>query len=119
MRLGAEQSDSDDDLLDAQHSNVNERRHTPLPQILDHDDEALLDSSGEPFDSSVQPSIKFRYHYPTFRYSVIFRTIVFLSSLITITLWLSGDYCFIYEIIVQTFFKFIIVTVFMYLFLIC
>jgi len=90
MRLGAEQSDSDDDLLDAQHSNVNERRHTPLPQILDHDDEALLDSSGEPFDSSVQPSIKFRYHYPTFRYSVIFRTIVFLSSLITITLWLSG-----------------------------
>ena len=63
----------------------------------DKDDE-LLDSNKDS-SKALEPPAKIRYEYPTLRFSVVFRIILFISTVVIEALWLSGEkiYRFIRE----------------------
>ncbi|XP_035829335.1 ABC transporter B family member 25 [Aplysia californica] len=67
--------------------------HVQSNSTMDHstapNDEVLTGSPNGTTDAD-EGAVKFRYEYPLLRFSVVFRVVVFLCSVVTIVLWLTG-----------------------------
>ena len=82
------EEEDDDKML-----NVQQTSSTPAGTLdSEPDDDAMLHPNGIVDSSAKKPIVvKFRHEYPNFRYSVGLRIVIFLSSLITLVLWLTGE----------------------------